>query len=486
MLFLFFKIGSDNMKKKSIILLFLILFLVSGCEKKKDTLVLATEAGFAPYEYYKNGRIVGVDIDIGREIAKELGMELEIKDVAFDSIITEVKTDKSDIGAAGISYTEERAKEVDFTIDYMESRQVLIVKKQSNIKSPKNLYKEKIAVQLGSVADSYLTEYYPELTLVREKKFLAAIQDLKDDKVDAVVMDEIPAKQLITKDLIILGDAVVTDHYGMIVKKGNEKLLEKANKVIQQLKDSGKIDEFMLEHLGLKEKEEKKNSIWDKFYYSVIYDGRYKYILEGLKNTLLIALGAVLIGVLLGGIAAIIRNINDNTGKLKILNKIAKLYVTIIRGTPSTLQLMIIYYVIFKALSVNIVLVGILAFGINSGAYVAEIIRAGFNSVKKGQIEAGYALGLHYSQVTRKIVVPEALKNILPALGNEFITLVKETSIGAYIGIVELTKASDIIASRTYDYFFPLMIIALIYLAITLFLSKCIAYMERRLNHART
>jgi ABC-type amino acid transport system permease subunit len=147
---------------------------------------------------------------------------------------------------------------------------------------------------------------------------------------------------------------------------------------------------------------------------------------------------------------------------------------------------MIIYYVIFKALSVNIVLVGILAFGINSGAYVAEIIRAGFQSVKKGQIEAGYALGLHYSQVTSKIVVPEALKNILPALGNEFITLVKETSIGAYIGIIELTKASDIIASRTYDYFFPLMIIALIYLAITLFLSKCINYMERRLNHART
>jgi len=474
------------MKKKCIILI-LIILLLTGCSSKKDTLVLATEAGFAPYEYYENGNIVGVDIDIGKELAKELGMELEIKDVAFDSIITEVKTDKSDIGAAGISYTEERAKEVDFTIDYMESRQVLVVKTQGNIKSPSDLNKQKVAVQLGSVADSYLTENYPALSIVREKKFLAAIQDLKDDKVSAVVMDEIPAKQLVTKDLEIIDEAVVTDHYGMIVKKGNKELLDKANKVIQQLKDSGKIDEFMLEHLGIKGKEEvKNNSIWDKFYYSVIYDGRYKYILEGLKNTLLIALGAVLIGIFLGGLFAVCRNIYDNTGKLKILNDISKLYVTIIRGTPSTLQLMIIYYVIFKALSVNIVLVGILAFGINSGAYVAEIIRAGFNSVKKGQIEAGYALGLHYSQVTRKIVVPEALKNILPALGNEFITLVKETSIGAYIGIIELTKASDIIASRTYDYFFPLMIIALIYLAITLFLSKCINYMERRLNHART
>ena len=146
---------------------------------------------------------------------------------------------------------------------------------------------------------------------------------------------------------------------------------------------------------------------------------------------------------------------------------------------------MIIYYVIFKATSVNIVLVGILAFGINSGAYIAEIIRAGINSVDKGQVEAGYALGLKYYQVMKKIVIPEALKNILPALGNEFITLVKETSIGAYIGILELTKASDIIASRTYDYFFPLIIIAIIYLVITLVLTKLFNIMEVKLNHVR-
>ena len=476
-------------KKKFLILLLIIILLLTGCTQKKETLVLATEAGFAPYEYYENGNIVGVDIDIVKVLADELGMELEIKDVAFDSIITEVKTSKSDIGAAGISYTEERAKEVDFTMDYMESKQVLIVKKTSSIKSPKDLTNEKIAVQLGSVADSYLTTEKPKITVIREKKFLAAIEDLKENKVDAVVMDEIPAKELVTNDLRIIQEAVVTDHYGMIVKKGNTELLEKANEVIQRLKDSGKIDEIMLEHLGLKEKESvkvEKTSIKDKFYYSIIYDGRYKYILEGIKNTLLIALGAVLLGILLGGLSAIIRNIYDNTGKLKILSYIAKLYVTIIRGTPSTLQLMIIYYVVFKAVSIHLVLVGILAFGINSGAYVAEIIRAGFNSVKKGQIEAGYALGLHYGQVTSKIVLPEALKNILPALGNEFITLVKETSIGAYIGIVELTKASDIIASRTYDYFFPLMLIALIYLGITLLLSKGISIMERRLNHART
>lgn len=226
--------------------------------------------------------------------------------------------------------------------------------------------------------------------------------------------------------------------------------------------------------------------IWNSFYQSVIYDNRYEFILEGLFNTIIIALGAVVIGTLIGIVTALIRNNHDINGKMKIGNKLSKWYVDIIRGTPSILQLMIIYYVIFKSVDINIVFVGILAFGINSGAYVSEIIRAGINSVDKGQFEAGYGLGLSYGKVMRYIVLPQALKNILPALGNEFITLVKETAVGAYIGIVELTKASDIIASRTYDYFFPLIIIAIIYLIITLSLTKGVSIMERRLNNVRS
>ena len=171
---------------------------------------------------------------------------------------------------------------------------------------------------------------------------------------------------------------------------------------------------------------------------------------------------------------------------MKVGNSIAKCYVNVIRGTPVILQLMIIYYVIFKSVDINIIIVGILAFGINSGAYVSEIIRAGINSISIGQIEAGYSLGLKYGQIMRYIILPQAIKNILPALGNEFITLLKETSVGAYIGIIELTKASDIIASRTYDYFFPLIIIAIIYLIMTLGLSKLVNAMERRLNNVRS
>lgn len=224
----------------------------------------------------------------------------------------------------------------------------------------------------------------------------------------------------------------------------------------------------------------------EMIYKTLILDDRYEYILEGLLNTIVMAFFAVIIGIILGLIVSIIRNDYEVNKKHKILNFISKMYVEIIRGTPVILQLMIIYYVIFKSVNINIILVGIIAFGINSGAYVSEIIRSGIKSIDKGQMEAGLSLGLKYKQVMKLIVLPEAFKNILPSLGNEFITLLKETSVGAYIGIIELTKSGDIIASRTYDYFFPLIIVALVYLILTLSLSKMVNVMERRLNNVRS
>ena len=225
--------------------------------------------------------------------------------------------------------------------------------------------------------------------------------------------------------------------------------------------------------------------IGESVYQSLVYDNRYKFILEGLANTIVIALFSVLIGIVIGILVALVRNNYDKNGKMKFANMIAKGYVDIIRGTPVILQLMIIYYVIFKSVDISVVLVGVLAFGINSGAYVSEIIRAGIQSIPIGQMEAGYSLGLNYKQIMQYIILPQAIRNILPALGNEFITLLKETSVGAYIGIIELTKASDIIASRTYDYFFPLILIAIIYLIMTLGLSKLVNILEGRLNHVK-
>ena len=228
----------------------MIALLLCGCSRTDDKLIMATEAAFAPYEYYSDGEIKGVDVDIMKAVADRLGKELKVKDVAFDSIIAEVKTGKSDVGAAGISYTEERAKQVDFSIPYVESNQVIVVKKNSNIKGPDDLNSIKVAVQLGTVADSVLSDEYPNVQIIREKKFMAAIQDLKDNKVSAVVMDELPATKLIDSKLKILEEPVATDFYSVIVDKGNTELLKIINEVIDELKEEGKIDEYLLKHLG--------------------------------------------------------------------------------------------------------------------------------------------------------------------------------------------------------------------------------------------
>lgn len=233
-------------------LCFICLIVMVGCGKKDDNkLVMVTEAGFAPYEYYENGEIVGVDVDIAREIAKELGKELVIKDIAFDSIINEVRTGKADIGAAGISYSDERAKKVDFSINYSVSKQVVIVKNDSFINSINDINDKKIAVQLGSVADTYVTENYKNAEIVRQKKYLAAIEDLKVGKVDLVVMDELPAKEIIKKNsgIKILDGELTSDSYGMIVKKGNTELLETVNKVLNRLSSDGSIDNFIIKHI---------------------------------------------------------------------------------------------------------------------------------------------------------------------------------------------------------------------------------------------
>ena len=235
--------------KKIFIMILMLIFLV-GCGRNENELIMVTEAGFAPFEYYENGEVVGVDVEIAKEIAKELGKELVIKDVAFDSIINEVKTGKADIGAAGISYSEERSKQVDFSNDYFTSNLIIIIKNNSNENEYSNLSNKKIAVQLGSTADTYITKKYKDANIVRQKKYLTTIEDLRNDKVDCVVMDELPAKSILqnNKDLKIINNIISSENYGMIVKKGNKELLNIVNKVIDRLINEGKIDEYIIQY----------------------------------------------------------------------------------------------------------------------------------------------------------------------------------------------------------------------------------------------
>ncbi len=223
-------------------------------------------------------------------------------------------------------------------------------------------------------------------------------------------------------------------------------------------------------------------SLAERFKTDFMTDARWKYLVIGLGHTLLITALAVLIGILLGGVIAIIRVSHDKNNSFPVLNLFCRAYLTVIRGTPAMIQLLIMYYVIFSAVNVNKILVAVLAFGLNSAAYVAEIIRSGILSVDHGQNEAGRSLGLSFAQTMRFIILPQAFKNVLPALANEFIVLLKETSICGYIGLMDLTRGGDIIRSITYDAFLPLAAVALIYLTLVVVLTAGVDKMEKRLK----
>ncbi len=221
-------------------------------------------------------------------------------------------------------------------------------------------------------------------------------------------------------------------------------------------------------------------NIYDSYYNAIIPDQRYLAYLQGIKVTLLISFFAIILGVVIGIIVAVVK-VSATNSKIKWLEWICNIYITIIRGTPLMVQLLIIYNLIFTSRNTNEIVVGAVCFGLNSGAYVAEIIRAGIESIEKGQMEAGRSLGFNYIQTMSLIILPQAIRNILPALGNEFIVLIKETSVAGVIAVVDLTQAAQNIGSVTYDILPPLMITAVCYLLVTIGLTKVLSIFERRL-----
>lgn len=334
-------------------------------DRPNGTLRVATNAAFPPYESYVDGVMVGIDIDVMQAVCDELGMTLKMEDMEFDSIILAVTSGKADVGCSGMTVTEDRLKNIDFTDSYTNAKQMVIV------------------------MDSSAT----------------------------------------------------------------------AN--------------------------EEEDSFVGKLKHNFIEQGRYQYILRGLGNTLVITSLAVIIGIALGFLIALVRTSHDRNGGFVVLNGICKAYLAIIRGTPALVQLLIIFYVILSSVN-NKIVVAVIAFGLNSAAYVAEVVRSGIMAVDFGQFEAGRSLGLTYRQTMVSIVLPQALKNSLPALCNEFISLLKETSISGYIGLVDLTKAGDIIRSNTYEAYIPLLTIALIYFIIVMFLTACVGQLERRLRRSES
>ncbi len=218
---------------------------------------------------------------------------------------------------------------------------------------------------------------------------------------------------------------------------------------------------------------------FNKLYETFIEKGNYKMLIEGFEATILITLGALLIGVVIGTVIAVVKYFSDDVPLLKAISKLFDVYVTVVRGIPVTVLLLIFFFIILKRSEG--MTVAIITFGINSGAYMAELIRSGINAVDKGQMEAGRSLGLSKLQTMSKIILPQAVRYILPTIGNEFIALLKETSVAGYVAVVDLTRAGNLIRNNTYDAVNPLILVALIYLILVVLLTWGLSLIERRL-----
>ena len=567
--------------------------------KKKDvertgTLTVATNAEFPPYEYIgANNTIVGIDVDIMQAICDEIGMELKIEDMKFEGVLAAVQNGKADVGAAGITVTEERKSSVDFSNPYTTSKQVVMVCRDNAVDSLEKLDGKTVGTIMDSLGGYAVSDKYNESGDTESIGFFTfdkAVKYLNQYKLDAIVADEVFVNEAADKykDLRVLEEAVSEDKFSFSVKKGNKEILDKVNGALDKLKENGTLgkiignyfgasdqrgkytykpkgikrsgvlkvtlnrvlypyeyyetdgqasgmdieilqavcDELGLEpefvfseapaadikdgksdigvfHIGFTAEEKKQfdstkvyyssvqkvltrkveeKSFLDKLYDNFIVDNRWRMITDGLLVTLRITGFAILFGLILGAFIAIVRTVHDQNGRLVILNFICKLYLAIIRGTPVMLQLMIIYFGVFASTNVSKELVAIIAFGLNSAAYVAEVIRSGINAVDKGQSEAGRCLGLSYGQTMRGIIMPQAFKNILPALLNEVIALLKETAICGTIGLMDLTKGGESIMSLTFDVFIPLIAVAIVYLTIVLILTRIVTILERRLK----
>ena len=223
-------------------------------------------------------------------------------------------------------------------------------------------------------------------------------------------------------------------------------------------------------------------SFVDDFHLCFVKNARYEYLLSGLGVTLEVALAAILVGLVIGFLVAVIRSSHDKYGYFTVLDAVSKVYLTVIRGTPMVVQLLITYYIILRSVDSK-VLIAVLAFGINSGAYQAEILRAGIVSIDPGQMEAGRALGLSYWKTMFRVILPQAVRNVLPALGNEFIVLMKDTSIVGYIALIDLAKGGDIIRSQTYSVYLPYLTVAAVYLVLVMTFTALLGKLERHLRN---
>ncbi|HHA6175281.1 TPA: ABC transporter permease subunit [Staphylococcus aureus] len=445
--------------------------------KERGELRVGLSADYAPmeFEHTVNGKTeyAGVDIDLAKKIAKDNNLKLKIVNMSFDSLLGALKTGKIDIIISGMTSTPERKKQVDFSDSYMMTKNIMLVKKDkvNEYKDIKDFNNKKVGAQKVTEQEKIAQTEIENASITSLSRLPDVILALKSGKVEGAVVEK-PVAEAYLKQNPKLGISNVKFNEEekdtvIAVPKDSPKLLSQINKTIKEVKDKGLIDKYMTNAANAMNDDSGFISKYGSFF------------LKGIKITILISLIGVALGSILGAFVALMK-----LSKIKIISWIASIYIEILRGTPMLVQVFIVFFGITAALGLDIsaLVCGTIALVINSSAYIAEIIRAGINAVDKGQMEAARSLGLNYRQTMKSVIMPQAIKNILPALGNEFVTLIKESSIVSTIGVGEIMFNAQVVQGISFDPFTPLLVAAALYFVLTFVLTRIMNMIEGRLN----
>lgn len=447
--------------------------------KENGELVIGTSADFPPFEFYAGEgdeqEIVGMDILIAEKIADDLGVELVIQDMGFDSLLPALESNKIDMIVAGMTPTEERRKSVNFSDIYFQTFQNIMVRSGDKdiYDSIEALAGQTIGVQSGTLQEE-LAQQIPNAKITKLENINDLILSLETNRIEAIVMQGPNAvahaennDELYTYE----GDFELDEQdqgSAIAIRYGEDSLVEAVNESLAEISENNLTEDY-LATAGEYMSQDTEGGFASKYW---------RYFLGGTAMTIFISLIGVLVGLVLGFILSLMR-----LAKNVIIRFLGSSYVEFVRGTPLLIQVMFIYFGVGVFFNLPALTAGIIAVSLNSGAYICEIIRSGLNSVDSGQSEAARSLGMSRNQAMRHIIFPQALKNIWPALGNEFITIIKESSIVSVIGVGELIFQTRVVRSASFEGILPLIITMMIYFVLTFTLTKILNYFEGRMNH---
>ena len=469
-------------------LMFLLVFLpvkVQGAEKdeiydrikESGELVVGLSADYAPYEFHANvddkDKIVGFDVSIAEKIAKDMGVKLKVEELGFDALLGALKTGKIDLVISGMAVTEERLQEVDFSDPYFVVQQKVLVRKEDKNKFKKTVDFSGLAVgaQKQTTQEELVKNELTGAELTSLQKVPDLINNLLNEKVEGVVLEQPVAEAYAQQNKKVALTPVKFEQgektTAIAMSKNTPELKNHVNASIKTINDDGLLKDYQKQANQLMFQDDQ--SFLQKYG---------PYYLIGTKYTILLAFVGVLFGMVFGSLLALMK-----LGKNKFLKALAIIYIEYVRGTPLLVQIFIVYFGTgVLGLDLSKLVAGCIAVSLNSAAYVAEIVRAGINAVNKGQMEAARSLGMDQKEAMRFIIFPQAIKNILPALGNEFVTIIKESSVVSVIGISELIFQTGVVQGASFKPFLPYVLVSLIYFVLTFSISRILALVERRMG----